>query len=149
MIVTVVLEHRFDRTPDGSIWTRSQFPLAFWSRYLEVFDSVRVVARVRDLPAPEAGAVRADGEGVEFAAITHYIGPSDYVAWQNDNKVCFVRMEWRGFGDVPMNLELRLSVEDSKFCMSMAFATVTCEPFSTEPPSTAAHSSPLSVFSRK
>jgi myo-inositol-1-phosphate synthase len=42
-----------------------------------------------------------------------HIGPSDYVAWQNDNKVCFVRMEWRGFGDVPMNLELRLSVEDS------------------------------------
>ncbi len=78
MIATVVLEHRFDRTPDGSIWTRSQFPLAFWSRYLEVFDSVRVVARVRDLPAPEDGSVRADGEGVEFAAITHYIGPSDY-----------------------------------------------------------------------
>ena len=42
-----------------------------------------------------------------------HIGPSDYVAWQKDNKVCFVRMEWRGFGDVPMNLELRLSVEDS------------------------------------
>lgn len=78
MIATVVLEHRFDRTPGGGIWTRSQFPLAFWSRYLEVFDSVRVVARVRDLAAPEPGSVRADGEGVEFAAITHYIGPSDY-----------------------------------------------------------------------
>ncbi len=42
-----------------------------------------------------------------------HIGPSDYVAWQKDNKVCFLRMEWAGFGDVPMNLELRLSVEDS------------------------------------
>jgi myo-inositol-1-phosphate synthase len=42
-----------------------------------------------------------------------HIGPSDYVPWQNDNKVCFIRLEWRGFGDVPMNLELRLSVEDS------------------------------------
>jgi myo-inositol-1-phosphate synthase len=42
-----------------------------------------------------------------------HIGPSDYVPWQNDNKVCFIRMEGRGFGDVPMNLELRLSVEDS------------------------------------
>ena len=42
-----------------------------------------------------------------------HIGPSDYVPWQNDNKVCFLRMEGRGFGDVPMNLELRLSVEDS------------------------------------
>lgn len=42
-----------------------------------------------------------------------HIGPSDYVAWQKDNKVAFVRMEWAGFGDTPMNLELRLSVEDS------------------------------------
>jgi myo-inositol-1-phosphate synthase len=42
-----------------------------------------------------------------------HIGPSDYVAWQKDNKVCFLRMEWRGFGDVPMNIEARLSVEDS------------------------------------
>ncbi len=42
-----------------------------------------------------------------------HVGPSDYVAWQNDNKVCFLRMEGRLFGDVPMNLELRLSVEDS------------------------------------
>jgi len=42
-----------------------------------------------------------------------HIGPSDYVAWQKDNKVCFLRLEGRGFGGVPMNLELRLSVEDS------------------------------------
>ncbi len=42
-----------------------------------------------------------------------HVGPSDYVAWQNDNKVCFLRMEGRLFGDVPMNIELRLSVEDS------------------------------------
>ncbi|MBA4390916.1 MAG: inositol-3-phosphate synthase [Syntrophus sp. (in: bacteria)] len=42
-----------------------------------------------------------------------HIGPSDYVPWQNDNKVCFMRLEGRIFGDVPINLELRLSVEDS------------------------------------
>ena len=42
-----------------------------------------------------------------------HIGPSDYVPWQNDNKVCFLRMEGRGFGGVPMHLEMRLSVEDS------------------------------------
>ena len=42
-----------------------------------------------------------------------HIGPSDYVPWQKDNKICFLRMEGRMFGDVPMNLELRLSVEDS------------------------------------
>ena len=42
-----------------------------------------------------------------------HIGPSDYVPWLNDQKICFLRMEGKHFGDVPMNLELRLSVEDS------------------------------------
>jgi myo-inositol-1-phosphate synthase len=42
-----------------------------------------------------------------------HIGPSDYVPWQKDNKVAFIRMEGKLFGGVPMNLELRLSVEDS------------------------------------
>ena len=51
--------------------------------------------------------------GRRLAADDIHIGPSDYVAWQKDNKVCFVRLQWRGFGDVAMNLELRLSVEDS------------------------------------
>ncbi len=42
-----------------------------------------------------------------------HIGPSDYVPWLNDNKVCFIRMEGRLFGNIPMNVDLRLSVEDS------------------------------------
>jgi len=42
-----------------------------------------------------------------------HIGPSDYVPWQNDNKVCFLRMEGLGFGGIPLHLEMRLSVEDS------------------------------------
>lgn len=42
-----------------------------------------------------------------------HIGPSDYVPWQKDNKIAFIRMDGRLFGDVPMNIELRLSVEDS------------------------------------
>lgn len=41
------------------------------------------------------------------------IGPSEYVPWQKDNKICFLRLEATQFGGVPMNLELRLSVEDS------------------------------------
>ena len=42
-----------------------------------------------------------------------HIGPSDYVPWQNDNKVAFIRMQGELFGGVPMNIEMRLSVEDS------------------------------------
>jgi myo-inositol-1-phosphate synthase len=55
-----------------------------------------------------------------------HIGPSDYVAWQKDNKVCFIRMEGRLFGDVPMELELRLSVEDSPNSAGVAIDTIRC-----------------------
>lgn len=41
------------------------------------------------------------------------IGPSEYVPWQKDNKLCFLRLEGAQWGNVPLNLELRLSVEDS------------------------------------
>ncbi|MDM8544273.1 inositol-3-phosphate synthase [Desulfococcaceae bacterium HSG9] len=55
-----------------------------------------------------------------------HIGPSDYVAWQKDNKVCFIRMEGKLFGDVPMNLELRLSVEDSPNSAGVAMDAIRC-----------------------
>lgn len=42
-----------------------------------------------------------------------HIGPSDFIPFQKDNKVCFLRIEGTGFGGVPLNMELRLSVEDS------------------------------------
>src|SRR5262245_19990073 len=55
-----------------------------------------------------------------------HVGPSDYVPWQNDNKICFLRMEGRLFGDVPMNLELRLSVEDSPNSAGVAIDAIRC-----------------------
>ena len=55
-----------------------------------------------------------------------HIGPSDFVPWQNDNKVCFMRLEYRGFGDVPMHIELRLSVEDSPNSAGMAVDAIRC-----------------------
>jgi len=55
-----------------------------------------------------------------------HIGPSDYVPWQKDNKVCFIRMEGKLFGDVPMNLELRLSVEDSPNSAGIAIDAIRC-----------------------
>ena len=42
-----------------------------------------------------------------------HIGPSDYIPWQNDNKVCFLRIEGEGFAGIPIELELRMSVQDS------------------------------------
>lgn len=55
-----------------------------------------------------------------------HIGPSDWVAWQKDNKVCFIRMEGKLFGDVPMNLEMRLSVEDSPNSAGVVIDSIRC-----------------------
>lgn len=55
-----------------------------------------------------------------------HIGPSDYVPWLNDNKICFLRMEGRTFGNVPMNVELRLSVEDSPNSAGCAIDAIRC-----------------------
>jgi myo-inositol-1-phosphate synthase len=71
-------------------------------------------------------------EAVQSVALTRlddeniHVGPSDYVPWQNDNKVCFLRMEGRMFGGVPMNLEMRLSVEDSPNSAGVAIDMIRC-----------------------
>jgi L-malate glycosyltransferase len=78
MKVIISLEHRFDRTPDGRVWTQTNFAYSFWLRYLKVFDRVCVVARVRDMPSVPADWVRADGDLVSFAAVPCYIGPVQY-----------------------------------------------------------------------
>ena len=64
-------------------------------------------------------AKRLDDENI-------HIGPSDYVPWQKDNKVCFIRMEGKLFGDVSMNLEMRLSVEDSPNSAGVAIDAIRC-----------------------
>ncbi len=55
-----------------------------------------------------------------------HIGPSDYVPWQKDNKVAFIRIEGRMFGDVPMHVEMRLSVEDSPNSAGVAIDAIRC-----------------------
>ncbi len=64
-------------------------------------------------------AKRLDDENI-------HVGPSDYVPWQKDNKVCFIRMEGKLFGNVPMNLEMRLSVEDSPNSAGVAIDAIRC-----------------------
>lgn len=55
-----------------------------------------------------------------------HVGPSDFVPWQKDNKVCFLRMEGKLFGEVPMHLELRLSVEDSPNSAGVSIDAIRC-----------------------
>jgi myo-inositol-1-phosphate synthase len=49
----------------------------------------------------------------DLGAENVHVGPSDYVPWLSDRKWCYIRMEGRTFGDVPLNLELKLEVWDS------------------------------------
>ncbi len=55
-----------------------------------------------------------------------HIGPSDYVPWLHDNKICFLRMEGRGFGNIPLHFELRLSVEDSPNSAGVVIDAIRC-----------------------
>ena len=55
-----------------------------------------------------------------------HIGPSDYVAWQRDNKVCFLRIEGEGFAGIPIELELRMSVQDSPNSGGVVIDAIRC-----------------------
>ncbi|HSU99218.1 MAG TPA: inositol-3-phosphate synthase [Roseiarcus sp.] len=55
-----------------------------------------------------------------------HIGPSDYIPWQRDNKIAFIRMEGRGFGDAPLEIELRLSVHDSSNSAGVVIDALRC-----------------------
>ena len=79
MNVTVALEHRFLRKPDGTVWTDGPFGYAFFARYLKVFDGMRVTARVTDDPDSRRHLIRADGRGVSFLPLPYYVGPAQYL----------------------------------------------------------------------
>ncbi len=55
-----------------------------------------------------------------------HIGPSDHVPWMEDRKWCYIRMEGRGFGDVPINLELKLEVWDSPNSAGVVVDAIRC-----------------------
>src|SRR5206468_5148919 len=62
----------------------------------------------------------------EIADENIHIGPSDYIPWLHDRKWCYIRMEGRGFGDVPLNLELKLEVWDSPNSAGVVVDAVRC-----------------------
>jgi myo-inositol-1-phosphate synthase len=55
-----------------------------------------------------------------------YIGPSDYVPWLVDRKFCYIKMEGRTFGDVPLNLELKMEVWDSPNSAGVVIDAIRC-----------------------
>jgi myo-inositol-1-phosphate synthase len=55
-----------------------------------------------------------------------YIGPSDYVPWLSDRKFCYLKMEGRTFGDVPLNIELKMEVWDSPNSAGVVIDAIRC-----------------------
>jgi myo-inositol-1-phosphate synthase len=68
--------------------------------------------------------IRARGQSIDADNI--HVGPSDYVPWQKDNKLCFLRIESRHFGDIPTYLDCRLSVEDSPNSAGVVIDAIRC-----------------------
>ncbi|MFX1524578.1 MAG: inositol-3-phosphate synthase [Promethearchaeota archaeon] len=89
--------------------------------FLNMLDRRRLVSKKRSKTEAVQSqmAVRLKNENI-------HIGPSDWVPWQKDNKICFIRMEGNIFGDIPINLELRLSVEDSPNSAGVVIDAIRC-----------------------
>jgi myo-inositol-1-phosphate synthase len=62
----------------------------------------------------------------DIGARNVHIGPSDYVEWLDDRKWAYIRMEGRTFGDVPLNIELKLEVVDSPNSAGIVIDSVRC-----------------------
>jgi myo-inositol-1-phosphate synthase len=64
--------------------------------------------------------------GTRLADDNIHIGPSDYVPWQIDNLICFIRVEGKLYADVPMELDINLSVEESPNSAGVAIDAIRC-----------------------
>lgn len=62
----------------------------------------------------------------DIGADNIHIGPSDYVPWLADRKFCYMKMEGRTFGDVPLNLEVKMEVWDSPNSAGVVIDAIRC-----------------------
>lgn len=92
--------------------------------FLNMLERERLASKKISKTEAVRSQIELRGQAIEDEDI--HVGPSDYVPWQKDNKICFLRIESKHFGDVPMNLELRLSVEDSPNSAGVAIDSIRC-----------------------
>ncbi|MGJ3238818.1 MAG: inositol-3-phosphate synthase [Anaerolineae bacterium] len=82
----------------------------------------------------------------EFDDDNVYIGPSDYVPWLTDRKWAHIRLEGRSFGDVPLNIELKLEVWDSPNSAGVIMDAVRCAKIALDRGLSGAIEAPSSYF---
>lgn len=79
MRVMVALEDRFFKTADGNIYSNTISDYKFWSRYLQCFDEVVVLARVCEINKYDTNKLPANGKGVHFINLPYYVGMKQYL----------------------------------------------------------------------
>lgn len=92
--------------------------------FLNMLERERLVSK--KISKTNAVTSQIERRGLKIKPENVHVGPSDYVPWQKDNKICYIRIEGRHFGDVPMNLECRLSVEDSPNSAGVVIDAIRC-----------------------
>jgi myo-inositol-1-phosphate synthase len=92
--------------------------------FLNMLERERLASKKKSKTNAVTSQIRA--RGLEIHPDNVHVGPSDYVPWQKDNKICFLRIESRHFGDVPTYLDCRLSVEDSPNSAGVVIDAVRC-----------------------
>jgi len=82
--------------------------------------------RLESKKVSKTQAVTSQLENYTLHADDVHIGPSDHVPWLKDRKWAYIRMEGRNFGDVPLNVELKLEVWDSPNSAGVIIDAVRC-----------------------
>ena len=114
------LAHLFDMR--GAVLDRAyQLNVGGNTDFLNMLDTQRITSKRHSKTEAVQSAIQHRLEENDLR-----VGPSDYVPWLNDEKVAYMRMEGRLFGGVPMNIEVRLTVEDSPNAAAMACIAIRC-----------------------
>lgn len=75
----VALENRFIKARNGNVYSTTVCDYKFWTRYLQVFDEVTVLARVAEVAETELDRPKANGPGVNFLSLPSFVGPWQYL----------------------------------------------------------------------
>ncbi len=92
--------------------------------FLNMLERKRLDSKKKSKTNAVTSQIRSRGLDIDPDNI--HIGPSDYVPWQKDNKLCFLRIESRHFGDIPTYVDCRLSVEDSPNSAGVVIDAIRC-----------------------
>jgi myo-inositol-1-phosphate synthase len=92
--------------------------------FLNMLERERLYSKKISKTNAVTSQIRARGLDIDPDNV--HVGPSDYVPWQKDNKLCFLRIESRHFGNIPTYLDCRLSVEDSPNSAGVVIDAIRC-----------------------